>query len=698
MDSTSERATSPHAKLAAAALIVLTLVAALPASVFSTTQIIDARFNLFDVSWESDSALRLQEGQLSGRDYFFTVGPGFQLIHAVGLVMPPGDVGSVLRYLYAGEILLGLGFLAWALSTSGAPLAMQAGALFTWTLLTVVPSPLGGATLKPVAALALVMWAGRWLTSSAPRRIDVVACAILLLSIPLLTLYGFDLGLITFAVLNAVFSTALVAARLFPTALPATRRRALQALIALNLGTAAFVLGLAAIPAWREYLPVSWEIARGYSLTMAVPLDGWRRAGVVLAALIALAGVVAAACIAHRHERRGVACPPATGVLVAGGIFALAFLRYALTRGDVPHVWMAILPTAFLAGCWLPCCLAGGARPALGLVPATLVALGIMFAHPYFAPGWAMRWRARSENIDGRSYAITDAGIADAVDVAAGAAGSSLLVWPQDALLGYFAGKQNANDLVQCYTAHTPALQRRVIAGLERQPAAHVLVPDKQISIEAVPNVARESLIFRHLLENFELAGPPRAAAMLLKRVPVAGRGWQERALQIPAEGLRFDAAKPLEVDVAAERWRLSDFVVLRMAVAPTRFWGVLKPGHVRVRLHFAGGVSNEFFLVPPQDGSVVEYLLPSAGLEEKMFAWMFSPNRNWQSTETFQRIELAWEPIDGLSAAPDWLHVSTLATLERHGVESLETNYMRRFDPQVQRWFQAAGPRPTEP
>src|SRR5258708_7171412 len=84
--------------LLAGAILVLGFVPAVPPSCWVADQVIAINFDVLDGSYPLDLAAHLSHGQLAGRDFIFTYGPLTQCLNALGLIVPPGDVASFLRF------------------------------------------------------------------------------------------------------------------------------------------------------------------------------------------------------------------------------------------------------------------------------------------------------------------------------------------------------------------------------------------------------------------------------------------------------------------------------------------------------------------------------------------------------------------------------------------------------------------------
>src|ERR1700745_3306334 len=95
-----------HLNFAVTVIVVFVgLLLAAPPNVYPAQQKIDSNFNMLDGSWAIAIAGASANSQLSGRDFVFTYGPLYQLFHGFGLLVPPRNLGSLLRFQYCIEVV-----------------------------------------------------------------------------------------------------------------------------------------------------------------------------------------------------------------------------------------------------------------------------------------------------------------------------------------------------------------------------------------------------------------------------------------------------------------------------------------------------------------------------------------------------------------------------------------------------------------
>jgi hypothetical protein len=687
------------------AVILIGLALSAPTQIYSSTQTIDSFYRL-DGSWIIGLPASLASGEIAGRDFVFTYGPLFQLVHGLGLLIPPGDAASVLRFNYAIEVLLGVLGLWFVLRLTNAPLAWRAAAYLLWICWS-VPFTLGGGGLKPMGGLFWVAAGGYVLATPADIRARVSSLRSILtwaLATPILILYAFDVGLITFLAL--IFAVAIV--WLSAKSVSAANALALQrhALRCAAAALVTFILFLGALfltKSWRYYLYDSWELASGYTLTMAMPIG--RKALVILVAAACVTGLlVLLTCrrlrISWREgrdaSRRGVA-------LIAAACFCLLWLRSGLSRSEAGHVVGALLPFIFLFSIFLPCCLRGeGLRHTWLAVAASIcflilphAFLGLDGLRAAISPSqtWIPRLRAiRHLDVEGARLEVGEQTISEASAVARTLPGDSLYVWPYEVVVNALTGKRMVNYTLQSYAATTSRLEQATVARLEATPNLPVLLMIELGPFDGVQGLTRTSPIFRFLLEHYELAERHRGFLVLKSRGQNGGR-WQEQKLLVgdrsftPSAGGDHSLTIDLSSDPAGE-FRASDLLALQIRVAKTRMLGVRKPGRLSLTFFLSNGERRTQNLVVPPDGEPHSILVSASTThDDPLFLSIFSPRRLCQSSERLTALELSWSPLDMLSARPREIRIEQVSVLRRTGAETLETPFTHEHQAALWDW-----------
>lgn len=716
-----------YRRLGTAILLLLAVFLTVPWDFYSDIQIID-NARLVDGSWQNDIPGQLAHGRLLGRDFIFTYGPLYQWLHAAGLVIPPGNAASVIRWHGVPATAITILLLWLALALTGAGWVWRAVTFLAWVLIVAAPAAFHGAFFKPMGGLALGVIAGYLLAHSAaarPARGVVPATFVLWgLTAPALTSYSFEFGV--FALLALVAAAVVLSVSTWGTSSAEAarlRRRAVTAAAVAIAGAALFV-GLIELPtAWQGYLRHQLEIARGYSLTMAraATIAQW---GSLLALAVLL--MVLAAWLARRGRqwlsRTGRIDRPGVA-LFCGAAFCLVFLRYGLTRSDWLHWWGATAPSIYLLGILLPAYLVAqiqidtpraedelpawrsvwqGGLPRRAAVVVVIGCLAIFVVSflpsQTFSECWSRRWNmlcvatfapARLA-VDPRRELIPE-GVARAMALPE----QTLYVWPYEAIFGHAAGKVNPAYTVQSLVAHTERLEQATIEQLEAFEDAPVLVCRTSRPVDDVSNMTRTPRIFRYLLEQYELAEPPTEHVALLRRAPLE-RVWSvEPALEV-AEPIAFRPGGGRGVKVRLDDVRLSDLLIVRLRVAPTRMWGIGKPGHLLLIFEREGAPPVIRRVLVPPDGQPHDVLASGMDIADPLFMTHFAPDRQWRSTERVGSLAIVWQPIDVLTMRPDEIALEEIFTLRRDDVAVLETSRDLESDTAVWRWCYLGEPLPA--
>ncbi len=691
-------------RLGAAGLFAAGLLLALPPSCYPARQRLGEDFDTLDGSWSYDLPLSLGRGELAGRDFVFTYGPLYQVVHGLGLVVPPGDLASVLRFHGVPEAVLVTGGVWLTLAATAAPLGWRGGLFLAWSWLW-APSLLAGASplirpsnalagLKPMASLLIVGACARGLA----RPFRPAMAAAWALAAPALTLYAFDLGLLTLASL-ALLAAAMAAVATFP-ARPALRGRSLRYGASALAGASLAVLLLMPWPAGRRDLRDSWAMVRGFRHAMALsfPEDGAAGASMIAGALfLVLVGLVAAVRAGRPRDDDPTAAARWAG-LVGMSLFGLLWLSTGLVLSDWVHIQRALVPALFVGACGLPGVLRGqGSRaaaalaltawwPAAWLGPeASPLALTDVTAYRLTAPT-RLEWAPAT--LDLRNDKLRRAAVA-----LRQRPGNALYVWPFETIYADVAGRRNLCATVQTYAALTDGLERAVIDRLEANPGEPALVVAGSGTIVGIESLSRTPRIVRHLLEHYEQAGPRDPAFLVLRRRPGPPRRWNERPLPVIAGVLRPDDGRPWHLPLPANACRASDLLVLQLRVATGLPALGVKPGELDLTFTLSDGHRRTFRLPVPEDGRPHAVLASACTIRDPLFLSIFHPRRGWRSTERVTSLELRWRPLDRLSRRPSLIRLERLAVLERPDVRLIESSLDAQKAPGLWSWCYAPPP-----
>lgn len=647
----------------------------LPLELYSSRQSI-TEFRLLDHSWQYSMPVLLRQGQLSGRDFIYTYGPLYQLTHALGLLIPPGDLAQVIRFSDLPEVVLVLLGVWWLLGQMGTSAAVRGALFLAWALLLTAAwdffagqlKPMAGPPLVAVAALAL-----RRATLVGGVRARLVAAAAWGAAPVLLTLYSFEFGILALGALGLTAAALLMATfRLHGPATASLRFSVVICLTGSVVGAALFAGLVPTLPGFESYLSDSFSLVAAYSQIMSLPIEP---SGMVLLLLSSATGMFVIVTMMRRIRavlRHGKPLPRAEFVLMAIGFLAVVMIRYGLTRSDLWHVYAAVTPSVLLLTCLLPGWWQAHKYAPAGmpwwLLPALIYALDV--ATPHFQGSWSERLQAfRRLELRTAGVSIDDDDLSAAVTAARQAPGRSLLVWPFGAMVNLLADKRNPCYTLQVFEGAIGNLEPAAVSHLDIDGNPPVLMFRRLPEQQGLGRFTHNSLVFRHLLDHYQLAEPPRAGFLLLAHAEPA---WEnepltEEASFAPVDGQRV--ALPLDAfDV-----RASDIIQFRLSVE-TSIAPLSKAGVVELHLLTSDG---RRFIVPimvPADGQPHEVLASCLDLADPMLVSAFQPGRWWRSTERVTALQLAWLPQDWMSRTPSRVRCEQLTVLHRPNVETRET------------------------
>ncbi len=620
-------------------------------------QAIPADANLLDDSWRLELPARLGAGELSGRDFVATYGPFRQLLQGLGWLVPPGDLASVIRFAGIGEAAVGVLSLWTLLVLTGAPFGWRAAALLVWAAF--LPSD-----VKPLAGLAAVSLLVAGLGEGTSRRRRLFAWAA---SVPILTLYSFDLGLLSLAALLVSAGAVAAAVRLRRNPeRDAVSGRALFGALAAFAGFAAFASLLHTLPGWRGYLPDSLEMARGYAERQARGLS-------TLGALQLLAAALAGFVAAGRGDSRLAVAAGMPGALrrpfalLSAGLFAAIWTRYGMTRSDDLHLYAACVPAVLVACVLLPCHLRADGGPRAGALLAGGLAAAAAVGSTAPAEALAKGGPPAPLVLAGGRIRVEQAPLARALARLPAGAKGDLFVWPYETLVNVLTGRRNPVPTLQIYSANTDALERRVVEGLVVRPEMPALLFTRSWAIDDVEPVTRSPLVFRHLLDRYELDGPPAGGIALLRPASTGAPRWAEEKLAVAPASYAPGGDRFAQIALPDDCCRANDFLVVRLRAARTPTFGLFKPGRVFAGFRFDRGAPRGQPLALPQDGEAHTVLLSAVTVPEPLFLSAFAP-QGVRAGERLLGIAFKWLPLDFLSLAPAELTVESVSILRRQG------------------------------
>ncbi len=665
-----------------AGIALLGIVLALPPKVFQSEQEIGPDFCTLDESWEVDMPMRLSRGQHAGRDFVFTYGPLYQVVHAPWCFGKLGDLASTLRFhalLPTCGVAIGLWYL---LSRTGASLACRSTVYLLWMFLW-PPFILG---YKAYLGVILATACGYHTGLTKERRLRggrLIALSLWTLAAPLLTLYSFDLGLITGLALLAFLGAVSCWTWGLPGARTVVRPWVLRHAAMTLIGIVVFSVAVSLSEFWPQYLKQSWEIAQSYTAMMAIPFGLFY----LIITVIAVYGSARICWFAgsqlREHWREGADAEKARILaLLAAACFSLVWLRYPMTRSDQLHLKVGLVPIMFVAGCLLPCHLQPLGRKLKCFVPVIWTVLVVLSPSPIRSmPHRLLAFRLFDAHT--AHVKITHPLIREAVAAAEGLAGDTVFVWPYENIVALAAGKTSPAYTLQSYVAQTPRLEQANIDHLQDVPGLPVILVRNSWRIDQVQNLTRTSLIFRYLLENYTLQRPGHKDFLVLQQTPERAQDWSAQ----PLAGVtgRFTPGVESAVielpDESAGGCRASDLLLLRIRVAKTPFLGIGKPGQVTLTFRLSNGQERKQMLALLPDGQEHEVLVSACTFRDRLFLSAFHPSRQWRTKERVVGLNLEWKAGDILSRRPAEIAVDGVAVLRRAGAEIVETSLADQGD-----------------
>ncbi len=375
---------------------------------------------------------------------------------------------------------------------------------------------------------------------------------------------------------------------------------------------------------------------------------------------------------------------------------SLTSIRFGIPRSDGGHICLAVSNFVCLAGCILPCYLR--ATYATANWPATIVwgPVSLLALWLYLDPLALQLEVIRKGKWGQPEVVVMDSGIRDAVVAAKAIPESELFVWPVESIVSSIAGKSNPAFTLKAYVAGTRYLESKTIARLQQTPSTPVMYFVKSAPIDGIEHLTRTPRIFRYLVENYAISGPPHRDFLLLRRQAGRRESWRERELLRPEEYYTPGQSEPLRITFppnVSEQCRASDLVVLRLSAAGELLSAFPKPGNLFVTLHFSHGGTRKQRILLPCDGLVHEVIVSGCTAEDPAFWSFLHPQRLWRSSMRVVGLEMNWEPMDCLSREPTAITLHSISTLRQDGVEVQITGLAHSADPELLHWCFGFGP-----
>ncbi len=287
--------------------------------------------HIIDYAWQMELAFRAHNGEWSGRDFHFPMGPGWQLVAYLGSLPGPFVPEKALAGLEGAFRLLGTAaaaLIAWRF--------VRPGFLRLWAFLLIATLSYGAgvATFRSVVSVATILaYAPRDGSDATPSYASAFASAAL-------CLVGLSLSPDRFVFAGvgilAVFVVELLARRRRQLALAPALQRLGRFVVALGaLSAAVWLLALLVGASPVTYLKKQAVLATAYGANLALPWDrdvvSRESMVVLLLATTAMGGLLV--------FKRQLAWAKATWL-----IGTLPFAAFVLLQTDAGHVYVSILP------------------------------------------------------------------------------------------------------------------------------------------------------------------------------------------------------------------------------------------------------------------------------------------------------------------------------------------------------------------
>jgi hypothetical protein len=623
-----------------------------------------------DDSWLIGLPAQLQNGAWSGRDFYFTYGPLWQVITLIGSSLSNSTSidGSPTINLAISIVEIGLIGLSVAL-------IRQLNARHTIILLSVIfVLNFQGAMLfaRPMSTVVCILLVQRCLASPSPRN-RIIWAVSGGLAFMLAQLISADLGVYT--VLGAIAALLFFTlASLFKDRLHRpdllTPRNYLTILgilvgtyLAANLLTSlVFSLTSPNYQGFFDYQIYNYEIIRGYSYTMSGTV--WQLSAITTIALIAT--IIFVLClIGFSFTRIAVAD---IYLLVCLAASALLQLKGITVRSDLGHIMLGTLPLVFL---FMIIGLIGNERGWY----QHFIFKAAWFALAFFLlAGWpnaTLKTITQVGSVVDGSVSLSQqiqkittghlptsniipAGLEKAIDPT-----KAILSFPQDNFIPIALNKPMVGPVHQAYSAFTPALQQKYVSDLERLKNTFEVVYGldslSAAMLENVQQVTRVPIIFEYLYRNYTLKTPQVFDGKYVLLKP------RTTPTDFVATDLPFEVTKPWDGELATIR--LSKPATCSMLRVTPRinypiFSLIGRSTQLNVKVWRGGKVTQQTSMVAIEPGKSFSTYLSL--IDPDKFYQIFATS---QPVQTKEVDSLQFQPLSDvfLSVAPSSVDISKI-------------------------------------
>lgn len=471
--------------------------------------------NTLDHSWIIGLAATLQEGQVSGRDFFYTYGVLAQVLAWLGTWLNKGQsavdgfFAVLLCFQSAGIILFGL--VLWLIKrvdwkqVALVSLAMALlGALFQYAAFRMILVLLCGVAVQRAMS-----------SSPSSRLVSAAVAGLLCLMAQLVTV---ELGIQTILVATLTLGTYAIFARFRGLLRRDDLLSPVSYLSMLGMMLGVFVIGNLVIsllftlssPAYLhffDYQRYSLDIIRGYNNTMGIP---WRPSARVIGGIAVILLYVTAFVLSNLRRLE-----TSDGYLVFCLLISSWIALKAMTlRSDWGHTTLAAVPLIFLVlligSDWL-----GGSRWRTSWFLALILLFAIWPGASFAALTHGTQILTGELSLSNKLKRIISyhapldeympAGLAEALPDSS----RPMLNFPYQNYIGIGLLRKPMAPVLQAHIAHTEALQEKYIEVLENQTGAFDVVYGMDFlaswPVDNVQHISRVPIIFEYLYRNYEL-------------------------------------------------------------------------------------------------------------------------------------------------------------------------------------------------
>ncbi|KAB8143370.1 hypothetical protein F8S13_10150 [Chloroflexia bacterium SDU3-3] len=458
-----------------------------------------------DCSWRADLQYKLDNNQLSGRDFIFTYGPVSQYIFSIGqAITPTGSVADSMPYIYVGPYIVAILALACVLVLS--PWINWQGSLLTLTLFIILDVILNMRAL--VSIVALVIFSSAINGSNRYIKLKSIIAGLVCFLAQTIT---FDSGIFC-----AAACTALYAIHLFiyykENGLSQIKAHIIRILmpyllfigtfIALNIGIDIFYVATSNNYSFFDYQFLNLQLVQAYNYTMGSSWEPDNLFTLVIFSIPVYCVFVLLSIFSGLDKEKRYA-------YIGLGIMSLLQLKGALVRSDNGHVMIALSPLILLFALLI----VENNKQHLRIIGSLLLIL-LIGAWPNSAGITTLRLVAELPQNpaalikhirDIRSYRLPVDTVVPSELQAKIDRDSHILNFPNENIMAIALGHQNIAPVLQPYSAHNSLLQSMYVHQASAFKDTTNIIYGIDFGMpDQVDNITRTPQIFEYIFNNFE--------------------------------------------------------------------------------------------------------------------------------------------------------------------------------------------------